>query len=234
MTDFVDGLIIGRYRDAVRHGGEDMASAGLQQCCVVALGGYGRRELAPYSDIDLMFLFQAGGGNAGANRWSVPCCIRCGIADFRSGIASGPSTDCIELAETDATVKTSMMEARFLAGSSDLFQEFHRRYCRKVVSKDDRCLSRSELEERRREYEKFGETVYLLEPNVKKSKGGLRDLHLLQWAGMARYQAPDDPGTVGSGHSVPETIRWRSPKRGSFCGGCGRCSMCMRAWPRRF
>src|SRR5262249_59853414 len=46
------------------------------------------------------------------------------------------------------------------------------------------------LEERRREYEKFGETVYLLEPNVKKSKGGLRDLHLLQWVGMARYHAP--------------------------------------------
>ena len=46
------------------------------------------------------------------------------------------------------------------------------------------------LAERRREYHKFGETVYLLEPNVKKSQGGLRDLHLLQWAGMARYQAP--------------------------------------------
>jgi len=46
------------------------------------------------------------------------------------------------------------------------------------------------LEERRREYEKFGETVYLLEPNIKKSKGGLRDLHLLQWAGGVHYQAP--------------------------------------------
>jgi [protein-PII] uridylyltransferase len=60
---------------------------------------------------------------------------------------------------------------------------------RKVVVKNPDTYLDQKLEERRREYLKFGETVYLLEPNVKKSQGGLRDLHLLQWAGMARYQA---------------------------------------------
>ncbi len=109
---------------------------------------------------------------------------------FQVGHSVRTIADSIELAETDATVKTSMMEARFLAGSADLFQEWHSRYVRKVVVKATDKYLDQKLEERRREYDKFGETVYLLEPNVKKSKGGLRDLHLLQWAGMARYQVP--------------------------------------------
>ena len=189
MTEFVDGLIVGRYRDAVRHGGDDMATVGMRQCCVMALGGYGRRELAPQSDIDLMFLFQPGVDKP------VESLVRAVLhplwdCGFQVGHSVRTIADSIELAETDATVKTSMMEARFLAGSADLFQDFHRKYFRKVISKNTDAYLDQKLEERRREYEKFGETVYLLEPNVKKSKGGLRDLHLLQWAGMARFQAP--------------------------------------------
>ena len=80
------------------------------------------------------------------------------------------------------------MEARFLAGGSQLFQEFHARYFRRVAARGVNRFIAQKVEERRLEYEKFGETIHLLEPNVKKSKGGLRDLHLLQWAGMARYQ----------------------------------------------
>jgi [protein-PII] uridylyltransferase len=189
MTEFVDGLIIGRYREAIRQGGDDMATVGMQQCCLMALGGYGRRELAPQSDIDLMFLYQTGSGRP------VESLVRAVLhplwdCGFQVGHSVRTIADSIELAETDATVKTSMMEARFLAGSADLFQEFHRKYLRKVVSKNSDVYLDQKLEERRREYQKFGETVYLLEPNVKKSKGGLRDLHLLQWAGMARFHAP--------------------------------------------
>ena len=188
MTDLVDDLILGRYHDAIHDGGEALADAGLRQCCVVALGGYGRRELAPHSDIDLMLLFRSG---AKAAAESVVRTVLHPLWDrgFQVGHSLRTLADAIELARVDSTVKTSMMEARFLAGSTALFQEFHRQYLRKVVTENvDGFLDRK-LEERRREYEKFGETVYLLEPNVKKSKGGLRDLQLLQWAGMVRYQA---------------------------------------------
>lgn len=189
MTDLVDGLIVGRYRNAIRHGEAEIASAGMQHCCLVALGGYGRRELAPHSDIDLMFLFRPEAGQV------VPVLVRAVLhplwdSGFQIGHSVRTIADCLALAQTDATVKTSMMEARFLAGSPDLFQEFHGRYWKKVVTRGTDGYVERKLEERRREYDKFGETVYLLEPNVKKSKGGLRDLHLLQWVGLARYQAP--------------------------------------------
>ena len=188
LTELVDGLIIGRYRNVVRRMDERAVEAGFQHCCLVALGGYGRRELAPYSDIDLMFLYRPEAAAV------VPELVRQMLHQlwdigFQVGHSVRTIQDCLELASTDLTIRTSMMEARFLAGSPQLFQEFRRRYFRRVVARGADRFIEHKLEERRREYEKFGETVYLLEPNVKKSKGGLRDLHLLQWAGMARHQA---------------------------------------------
>ena len=189
QTDLVDGLIIGRYRNAVRQGGEAMMTAGFQQCCLVALGGYGRREMAPYSDVDLMVLFRQEAakivpefvGQVLHPLWDI---------GFQVGHSVRTIPDCISLGLSDATVRTSMMEARFLTGNAQLFQDFHSSYFRKVATVAVDKYLEQKLAERRREYEKFGETVYLLEPNVKKSQGGLRDLHLLQWAGIARYQAP--------------------------------------------
>ena len=189
QTDLVDALIIGRYRNAARQGGDAMMTAGFQHCCLVAIGGYGRRELSPYSDIDLMVLFRPEAAKI------VPEFVRQVLhplwdIGFQVGHSVRTIPDCISLGLSDATVRTSMMEARFLTGNAQLFQEFHSVYFRKVATVAvDKYLDQK-LVERRREYEKFGETVYLLEPNVKKSQGGLRDLHLLQWAGIARYQAP--------------------------------------------
>jgi [protein-PII] uridylyltransferase len=188
LTEFVDGLIIGRYKNAMRQAGEEARVAGAQYCCLVALGGYGHRELAPYSDIDVMFLF------CEEAEEMPPALFREVLhhlwdLGFQVGHSMRTIQDCIELAAKDLTIRTSMMSARFLAGSPYLFQKFHRRYFREVVGRGTGRFIEQKVEERRREYEKFGETVYLLEPNVKKSKGGLRDFHLLRWAGMARFQA---------------------------------------------
>lgn len=188
LTELVDGLIIGRYRNGLRQLGEAAEIAASQACCLVALGGYGRRELAPHSDIDLMVLFKPDAKEV------IPDLVKTVLhplwdAGFQVGHSVRTIQECLDLAAEDLTIRTSMMEARFLAGSAQLFQEFHDRYARRIVGKNvDRFIDQK-LEERRREYEKFGETVYLLEPNVKKSQGGLRDLHVLQWIGMARYRA---------------------------------------------
>jgi [protein-PII] uridylyltransferase len=172
----------------MKQAGEGAQVAGAQHCCLVALGGYGQRELAPYSDIDIMFLYSEEAGEAAPalfrevlhHLWNL---------GFQVGHSMRTIQDCVELAGQDLSIRTAMMTARFLAGSPNLFQKFHRLYAKEVIGRGAGRFIEQKKEERQREYVKFGQTIYLLEPNVKKSKGGLRDFHLLRWAGMARFQA---------------------------------------------
>lgn len=188
LTEFVDGLVRDRYRSAMKQAGEGAQVAGAQHCCLIAIGGYGLRELAPYSDIDIMFLYSEEAGDAAPalfrevlhHLWNL---------GFQVGHSMRTTQDCVELAGQDLSIRTAMMTARFLAGSPNLFQKFHRLYAKEVIGRGAGRFIEQKVEERSREYVKFGQTVYLLEPNVKKSKGGLRDFHLLRWAGMARFQA---------------------------------------------
>ena len=198
FSEFVDGLLIGRYRNAARNAEGETQAAGLRHCCLVALGGYGRRELAPYSDIDVMFLYRSEGGDA-VRTLSREVLHHLWDLGFQVGHSVRTIQDCIQHGASDLVIRTSLMEARYLTGSPDLFQEFQRRYGNRVATRRPDQFIHAKVEERRREYEKFGETVYLLEPNVKKSQGGLRDLHLLQWVGMARYQAGSLQGLTDRG-----------------------------------
>jgi [protein-PII] uridylyltransferase len=187
FTDLIDAVLIGRYRAVTREEGQKDASA-MRHCCLVAVGGYGRRELAPYSDIDVMVLYQSGGSkvvsalsqNVFHHLWDL---------GFQVGHSVRSIADCLSLAEEDLAVRTSLMEARFLGGDPSVFQDFRTRFARRFLGKRSKVFVQQKLEERHRDYAKFGETVFLLEPNLKKSKGGLRDLHLLQWVGMAKFQA---------------------------------------------
>ncbi len=187
FTDFVDERLISRYRNIVQRASQE-AAADLQQCCLVAVGGYGRRELAPYSDIDVMMLSETSHADAVAelskglfhHLWDL---------GFQVGHSLRSIAEALILAEADLSAKTALMESRFLSGNANVFQNFQNRFARRNSGKNVSQFIQQKLEERQRDYAKFGETVFLLEPNIKKSKGGLRDLHLLQWVGMAKYQA---------------------------------------------
>lgn len=187
FTDLVDSVLIARYRNVLRQHVGDFA-VGLQQCCLVAVGGYGRRELSPYSDIDVMVLYHDGGENV-VQTLSKEVLHHLWDLGFQVGHSVRSIQDCLVVAEEDLAAKTALMESRFLTGGATVFQEFQRRFARRVLGHRVGSFIRDKVEERHREYAKFGETIYLLEPNIKKSKGGLRDLHLLQWVGMAKYQA---------------------------------------------
>ena len=201
FTSLVDTVLIGRYRSVVRQRSGD-APSGMQHCCLVAVGGYGRRELAPYSDIDVMMLYRTGGGTV-VQDLSKQVFHHLWDLGFQVGHSVRSIHDCMVVAEGDLSAKTALMESRFLVGNPVVFQEFQRRFAKRVLGRRVGNFIREKLEEREQDYAKFGETVFLLEPNVKKSKGGLRDVHLLQWIGMARYQAVTlqelvDRGSVGA------------------------------------
>lgn len=187
FTDLVDSVLIARYRNVIRQH-VDESAVGMQQCCLVAVGGYGRRELSPYSDIDVMVLYGAGGEKV-VKTLSAQVLHHLWDLGFQVGHSVRSIQDCLVLAEEDLSVKTALMESRFLTGGAAVYQEFQRRFSRRVLGRHVDRFILEKIEERKRDYEKFGETIYLLEPNIKKTKGGLRDLHMLQWVGMAKYQA---------------------------------------------
>ncbi len=180
LTDLVDDIIV----DLQAHASSAVFNA--SGVALVALGGYGRRELAPYSDVDLMFLY-APEREAHARSLSTAVLHALWDLGFQIGNSLRTIADCRTLGRADLTVRTSLMEARWLAGDRALFDEFTRVYREQVSGKGVRQYIGVKQEERRLEYGRFGSTNFLLEPNIKKGRGGLRDLHLLKWTGLARY-----------------------------------------------
>ena len=154
---------------------------------LVAVGGFGRGEMSPHSDIDLMFLYCGKPADV-AQRFSSVLLRHLWDVGFQVGHSVRTIDDCVALGKADVSAKTSLMESRFLIGSAPLFRAFHEKFEKRVVDYcvDDFLLSKTK--ERYQEYDRYGTSVYMLEPDVKRSKGGLRDLHLVQWAALARYR----------------------------------------------
>ena len=187
FSDFMDGLLITRFREVIQEGNAEIRTSS-QQCCLVAMGGYGRRELAPYSDIDVMVLTQG-------SQPKIVDIISKGVfhhlwdLGFQVGHSVRSIEECLEIGESDIPACTSLMESRFLGGNAAVFQEFMKKFERKILKRQAKQFVMDKIEERQREYAKFGGTIFLLEPNIKKSKGGLRDVHLIQWIGQVRFGA---------------------------------------------
>ena len=190
LTDALDQAILEVYESVLaEEGGEKIAAS----FALIPHGGYGRRDVAPFSDVDLMLLRNPRLPNRQVERFS-----RRLVADLCDlGIDLGYSLrtprEAIQMGREDPIIFTSQAESRFLAGSIRLFTKYMRalrRYATWHSQSLIRKIERSRADERRR----FGETIYLLEPNVKRSRGGLRDINLLRWIGFARYGESDPNG----------------------------------------
>lgn len=144
---------------------------------LVAVGGYGRGELFPHSDVDLLLL------HPGALDAATAACFERFIGfmwDIGLEIGSSVRTieECLNEAESDVTVQTSLLEARYLTGDRDLFAQFEARF-RETL--DPRAFFQEKLLEMRQRHAKYQDTPYSLEPNCKESPGGLRDLQVILW-----------------------------------------------------
>ncbi|ACM21112.1 nitrogen regulatory protein P-II uridylyltransferase GlnD [Geotalea daltonii FRC-32] len=162
-----------------------------EQLTLVAVGGYGRGELNPYSDIDLMFLH---GGKDPQRIEDIAQKLLYFLWDMRLDVGYSVRTlnDCIEMSNADTTVKTAMLDGRFIIGSRLLFQAFQKTMLTQILAKRSDAFIREKLDELKKRRDKYGSSIYILEPNIKEGEGCLRDLHTAIWVAKIKYKI-DDP-----------------------------------------
>lgn len=158
-----------------------------ERMAVVAVGGYGRGEMAPYSDVDLLFLMP----------WKQPAWVESMVESLlyilwdlrlKVGQASRNVDECLRLAGSDITIRTSLMEKRFVCGDRAVFDLLDQRLWDELFARTGPEFVEAKLAERDQRHERIGSAHYLLEPNVKEGKGGLRDLQTLHWISKYLYR----------------------------------------------
>jgi [protein-PII] uridylyltransferase len=182
-----DEIIRILFEFAAKHLYPSLNPSEAERMAVVATGGYGRGLLAPGSDIDLLFVLpykQTAWGESIAEA-ILYCLWDMGL---KVGHATRSVDECIRQAKADMTIRTAVLEARFLFGDEKLFEELVARFDKNVVQGTAHEFVNAKLAEREERLRKAGQSRYLVEPNVKDGKGGLRDLHTLFWMGKYVYR----------------------------------------------
>ncbi len=182
-----DEIIRILFEFAAKHLYPSMNRSEEERMAVVATGGYGRGLLAPGSDIDLLFLLpykQTAWGESIAEA-ILYCLWDMGL---KVGHATRSVDECIRQAKADMTIRTAILESRFLFGDKVLFDELVTRFDKNVVQGTAAEFVAAKLAEREERLRRIGQSRYLVEPNVKDGKGGLRDLHTLFWIGKYVYR----------------------------------------------
>lgn len=156
---------------------------------LVAVGGYGRGELFPYSDVDVLLLLPsapegaADGDTGGIAPQRLEAFIgRCWDAGLEIGSSVRSTDECLAEASKDVTVQTSLLESRLITGNRRLYDEFRQRFDGSI---DPQAFFAAKSQEMRHRHHKYDDTPYALEPNCKESPGGLRDLQTVRWVAQA-------------------------------------------------
>jgi [protein-PII] uridylyltransferase len=152
---------------------------------VIALGGFGRKEQCIYSDVDLLLLFDKR-INDGTEKLVQEMIYPLWDIGFEVGYATRSLNDCLQLAQEDIEVLTAMLDSRFICGMSNLYADLMERLREKILLKHPHKIMKTLVERNRKRHEHFGDSTYLLEPNLKEGQGGLRDYHTMLWVARVK------------------------------------------------
>ena len=198
FTELLEEIVLDLFHDVAT---DQRLSA---RVALVAHSGFGRREMAPFSDVDLMLLhpFQSEEELLPLLR---PFTYHLFDLGLEIGFSARSVNQACDLAMGDATVFTALSEGRLLYGDAELYEQFDTRF-RRLTRRNWRKLVPLVEAARKVERTKFGETNFLLEPNVKRSRGTLRDLQLVRWIGFARYGESEPDGLMQAGRLTREDL----------------------------
>ena len=190
LSDVQDTLIQVLYDFATKHFYYAQNPTESERLSVVATGGYGRAQLAPGSDIDLLFVrpFKQTAWGESVIEFILHMLWDLGL---KVGHATRSLGECVRLAKQDITIRTALLEARFLWGDKTLYDELRKRFWAEVAAGTGQDFVKAKLAERDQRHLRQGESRYLVEPNIKEGKGGLRDLQTLYWIGKYLYHVDD-------------------------------------------
>jgi [protein-PII] uridylyltransferase len=204
LSATMDRIIDAAFQVVTRHihplpqGDKGTKRAKAERLTVVAVGGYGRGTLAPGSDVDLLFIL-----GPGSRVWSerVVETILYILWDLKLkvGHATRSIDESMREARADLTIRTTLLEARYLVGDTALFDELVERFEREVVADTAASFVAAKLAERDTRLHRAGASRYVVEPNVKDGKGGLRDLNTLFWIAKYVYRVRDPKELVTAG-----------------------------------
>ncbi len=185
LTELFESLVIQAYQISLCDSGEQAA----ERVAVVAHSGLGRRDVSPYSDVDVMVVYRGPGDD---RLLSFARAFQRNLSDFQLvlGFSNRPLKEITLVAAREPVFLTALIESRFLAGNQEVFDAYWDRFTRLIRRWRNYWVSRI-AEARRQEHSSHGDTVYLLCPNVKRSRGGLRDIHLIRWLGFVAYGERD-------------------------------------------
>ena len=193
-----DEIIGALYDFTVKHVYYAQLPSTAERIAVVATGGYGRGTLAPGSDIDLLFVLPYK-----QTAWGESVVEYMLYALWDLGLKVGHATrsidECIRLARSDMTIRTSVLEARYLWGDAKLAETLKNRFDKEIAGQGGLDFVEAKLAERDQRHKKSGESRYLVEPNIKEGKGGIRDLNTLFWIAKYVYRVENVSELVARG-----------------------------------
>ena len=191
LTTGVDDIIQGLFDAAPQYLTDEL--------CIVAVGGYGRRELAPYSDVDLLFLYNPEFEERLSEALDL-FLYPLWDSGLKLGYATHSATSAVQFAKDDIIARTAYLDARLICGAKAIFDGFQAAY-EKLRKKTKTQFVSAKLAEQNERQAKFFETRYLVEPDIKEGKGGLRDLQTIRWLYKYVYGSAN-----GSGRSIDKVM----------------------------